>query len=418
MNNPIFPQPSGNLSMFSRSLVIGVLITALLGVTFVVHFFLDETNADAQEHVSSKSSNSFEPTPQQLSGLKIEPVVLETFHTEQAADGKIAINDDTTTPVFSPYSGRVVSLTAKAGDVVKKNDPLFSIDATEFIQAQNDLIAAVAALSTAKALLNLAVITEKREHDLYESKGVALKVWQQSQVDLATARETLRSDEIAYAEAKDHLHILGKNDQDIEAIENVRDAQKVDSEAVVNAPRDGVVIQRQIGLGQYIQAGATNPVYTIGDLSSVWLVANVNEVDAPLMHVGMPVEVKVMAIPDHIYKAKLSYVGATVDPLTHRLPVRAEVDNSDGSLKPEMFAHFNIMTGNDEESLAVPGGAIVYEGSEAHVWVVNADKTITLRSVHVGRTNNGHVEVLEGLKANETVVTRGALFIDRAAAGE
>src|SRR4029077_18456442 len=99
--------------------------------------------------------------------------------------------------------------------------------------------------------------------------------------------------------------------------------------------------------GQYIQAGASTPVYSIGDLSTVWLIANVREADAPLMRRGVPVEVHVLALPGNVFRAKLAYVAPSVDPNTRRLQVRAEVENPDEVLKPEMFASFSIITSKE-----------------------------------------------------------------------
>jgi hypothetical protein len=98
----------------------------------------------------------------------------------------------------------------------------------------------------------------------------------------------------------------------------------------------GTITQRQIGVGQYINsgaAGASNPVYTMGSLSTVYLIANVREMDSPLMHVGLPVEVHVLAYPDRLFKGKISWVAPSIDPNTHRLAVRADVENPDGALK-------------------------------------------------------------------------------------
>jgi cobalt-zinc-cadmium efflux system membrane fusion protein len=390
----------------------------LIAAVSLIIIYGHKDNAIDQPNVSQLADNSFRPTPTQWDGLKIEPVSEMVFHSQQATDGKIAIDEDSTTPVFSPYSGRVSKLFAKAGDAVVKGDPLFTIEATEYIQAQNDLITASASLNTAKAELKMAVLTEKRQHELFDIDAGALKTWQQSQADLATAQASLRSDEIAYAEARNHLKIFGKSDADIDSLEKTPDARTLNADTIVTAPRDGTVIQRQIGLGQYIQAGATNPVYTIGDLSTVWLVANVRETDAGLMRVGSPVEVQILAFPGRVYRAHLTFVAATVDATTHRLPVRAEVENPDGSLKPEMFAGFNIATGDDRQAIAVPDKAVVYEGTAAHVWIAQDDKTVVLKTIEVGRTNNGWVEVLNGLSAKDKIVTSGALFIDRAVAGD
>jgi len=187
---------------------------------------------------------------------------------------------------------------------------------------------------------------------------------------------------------------------------------------IVRAPIGGIITQRQIGLGQFINstaAGASSPVYTIGDLSTVWLIANVREVDAPLMRVGEPVEVHVLAFPGRVFRAKISWVAPSIDPNMHRLAVRADVENPDGALKPGMFANFSIITGEAETAPAVPTRAIVYEGDTARVWVAGEDGTIAVRPVHTGRSTDGMVEILAGLSPGEKIVTSGALFIDRAA---
>jgi len=154
----------------------------------------------------------------------------------------------------------------------------------------------------------------------------------------------------------------------------------------------------------------------IGDLTKVWLVANAREESAPLLHTGDPVQVSVLAFPGRTFSARLTYVAASIDPNTHRLPVRAEVENSNGDLKPEMLASFRIVVGQDAVAPAVPANALVQEGSTAHVWVaLPAAKALEIRQVKIGRTRDGMVEVVDGLKAGESVVTSGAVFIDRAA---
>ncbi|MBV9490017.1 MAG: efflux RND transporter periplasmic adaptor subunit, partial [Verrucomicrobia bacterium] len=131
-----------------------------------------------------------------------------------------------------------------------------------------------------------------------------------------------------------------------------------------------------------------------------------------------PVEVHVLAFPGRVFKARLTYVAPAIDPNTHRLPVRAEVENPDGALKPEMFATFSIITGNAVNAPAVPEEAVVYEGQMARVWVAGKDKTLGLRQIQTGRTQDGVIEVLAGLEPGESVVTSGSLFIDRAAKGD
>jgi cobalt-zinc-cadmium efflux system membrane fusion protein len=355
----------------------------------------------------------FRPTPAQLAGFEIEPVRTVSFRSERITEGNIAIDDDLTTAVFSPYSGRVARLIARLGDRVESGAPLFAVEASEFVQAMNDLITAAATLRTARAQLSQAATNEKRAHELYLAKGGALKDWQQSQTDLAAAQNTARTAEIALAAVRNRLRILGKSESEIAALET-QPTQKLDPLAVVTAPIAGTVTQRRIGLGQYIQSGGDNPVYTIGDLSTLWLVANVREVDAPLMRVGAPVAVRVPAFPERVFDATISWIAPALDPNTHRLPVRAEIANPDGALKPLMFANFSIGTGAAVTAPAVPPSAIVYEGDSARVWVARDDGTIAARAVITGRTEGGMVEIKEGLTPGERVVTRGTLFIDRA----
>jgi len=365
------------------------------------------------EKVTRDADGAFRPSETQWASLKLAPVRQVSFRDERATDGKIAINEDTTTPVFSPYSGRVTRLIAKPGDVVERGAPLFAIDASEFVQGQNDLVTAVAGVDKAKSRLALAQTSEKRQRELLSIRGGALKDLEQAQSDLVGAQGDLRSAEIALAASRNRLHILGRSEEEIGKLEKV---DRIGAESIVAAPIAGTVIQRRIGLGQYITVGATDPIFTVGDLSTVWLIANVRESDAPKMKVGAAVEVVVLAYPGRIFNARLSYVAPALDPNTRRLPVRAEIHNPDHELLPEMFASFRIVAGDSRLMPSVPQEAVVYEGAQARVWVARPEqKSVVTRPIEVGSTANGLVEVRKGLGVGETVVASGTLFIDRAA---
>ena len=341
---------------------------------------------------------TYRPSAQQLKTFTVEAVQAHDFVSEELTDGKIGVNADHATPVLSPYSGRVTRVIAGLGDVVKAGAPLATVEATEFVQAQNDL-------RVANAQVKLARTNESRKHALYDAKGGSLQDWQQAQADLAAAETTLQS-------ATGKLLIFGKSPADIAALQSSASLSPV---VTLTAPIGGVVVDRQVGPGQYLQAGG-NPVFTIADPSTVWLLANVRETDAGLVKVGQAVEVHVLAYPQRVFKAQVTYVAAVLDPVTHRLPVRAAIDNRDGALKPEMFASFRILTSTRSEAPAVPQNAVIYEGDAAHVWVLSADGLLTFRAIHAGRNNDGLVEVIDGLKVGERVVTQGGLFIDQAAA--
>lgn len=360
--------------------------------------------APAAQSSPKPPAGSFRPTREQWAGLKVADVKTVAFRDILSTDGNIAFNDDAVTPVFSPYSGRVTRLIAKLGDVVAKGAPLMAIEASEFVQGQSDVASAKASLDTARA-------TEKRQHDLFDAGAVALKDWRQSQSDLVAA-------EAARSAARGRLRILGKSDAEIDALEK---ASGGITETLVTAPIAGTVTQRQVGVGQYLQSaagGSQTAVFTIGNLTTVWLVANVREGDAPALRVGQAAEVTVLALPGKTLKARIVWVGSAIDPNTHRLPVRVEVENRRGELKPQMFARFSIATSEAVAAPAVPQSALMYDGDLTRVFVVGADGGISGRSVRAGRSRDGLVEITSGLRAGEKVIESGTLFIDRAVGGD
>jgi membrane fusion protein, heavy metal efflux system len=346
--------------------------------------------------------------------LTVEPVTERTFRAEHVTEGKIAVDEDRSTPVFSPYAGRVIKLLAKPGDHVTQGQPLFVIEAADTVQAQNDFISAMTGLNKAQSALDLAQLQDTRAKDLFEGKAVPLKDYQQSQATLIQAQNDLRSSQTALEAARNKLKILGLSE---EAIAAFQQKGRIDPNTTIFSPIAGTVVQRKIGPGQYINSGASDPVFVIGDLSTVWLTAFVRETDASIVSVGQELSFNVLALPSHPLAARIDYVAAAIDPATRRLLVRATVDNRDGLLKPEMFANVTIYSGGDHSAVGVPKQALIYEGDQVRVWVAHEDKSIELRQIKTGLTNGDLVEVDGNLKPGEQIVTKGSLFIDRAASG-
>ncbi len=373
-------------------------IAATAALLLAIAVWLVRRDAAPTAAPDATAAGTFRPTAQQLKTLSIATVATHRFASTEFTDGRIAVNANRATPVYSPFSGRVVALVAAPGDSVAAGAVLASIEASEFVQAQTDL-------ESATAQATLGRLSEARKHALYEAQGASLQDWQQSQAELANAEAALQA-------ARNRLRILGKSEAEIDALAG---HGRIDARVPLRAPLAGVVVDRQVGPGQYVQAGSSTPLFTIADVASVWLVGNVRESEAARMRRGQPVEVQVPAWPQRVFRARLNYVAAVVDPATHRLTVRAEIPNDDGALKPEMLASFRIVTSDAVEAPAVPEAAVVYEGERAHVWVVGADGLIGLRTIRAGRVNDGLVEVLDGARPGERVVTRGSLFIDRAA---
>jgi cobalt-zinc-cadmium efflux system membrane fusion protein len=409
------PHKPGPALSWRMQAAVALAFVLLAGGAVLVMMRDPQAQRGADTDISSQSkrgSRFYHPSESEWATLTIEAIGQRAFRTERVTEGKIAIDEDRSTPIFSPYAGRVTKLLARPGDSVAAGQPLFTLEATDMVQAQNDFITAVAGLNKARSQLNLAQIVEQRNKELYEGKAVALKEWQQAQNDLTTARNDVRSTETALEAARNRLRILGRSDDEIAAFQ---DKGRISAETPIHAPIGGTIVQRKVGPGQYVNAGASDPVFVIGDLSTVWLVAFVRETDAGTVRVGEDLQFTVLAYPDRTFTAKLNYVATALDPSSRRLLVRATIDNPDTLLKPEMYANVSIFTRQDMAGIAVPRDALIYEGSAARVWIAHEDKTIELRDIKTGLVNGGMIQAVEGIRVGERVVTKGSLFIDRAA---
>jgi cobalt-zinc-cadmium efflux system membrane fusion protein len=358
--------------------------------------------------------DKFYPTAAQWATLTVQPVEMHSFRSEHVTEGKIAVDEDRSTQIFSPYAGRVTKLLVAPGDTVQRGQPLFVLEAADSVQAQNDFIAAVTAVNKARSQLNLAETAERRLRILYADKAIALKDLQQAQADLTTAQNDLRAAETALEAMRNRLRILGKTNEEIDTFQR---AGVITPDSTVYAPLAGTIVQRKVGPGQYVGAGSSDPVFVIGDLTSVWLVAFVRETDAPKVKVGQPVKFTVLAYPDRAFEAKVNYVATAIDPGSRRRTVRATIDNSEALFNPEMFASVTIATAEGAPSPAVPFEAVIYEGDSARVWAALDDGSIEPRRIKLGLSNGRLIQVLSGLKPGDKVITRGSLFIDRIAAG-
>jgi cobalt-zinc-cadmium efflux system membrane fusion protein len=389
------------------------LIAVIAGLTFMHGGKAPQGHSEVSSQ-SRRGLQRYMPTPAEWASLTIEPVTEKAFRAEHVTEGKIAVDEDRSTPVFSPYSGRVTKLLARPGDSVKQGQALFVIEAGDSVQAQNDFIAAMTGLNKAKSALDLAQLQDKRAKDLFEGKAAPLKDYQQSQATLIQTQNDLRSSQTALEAARNKLRILGFTD---DAIATFQEKGRINPETTIFSPIAGTVVQRKIGPGQYVNSGAGDPVFVIGDLSTVWLTAFVRETEASEVAPGQEVAFSLLALPGRELTARISYVSAAIDPATRRLLVRATVDNATGLLKPEMFANVTIYSAGNHPAIGVPKQALIYEGNQVRVWVAHEDKSIELRLIKTGLANGNLVEVHGNLSPGEKIVTKGSLFIDRAASG-
>jgi cobalt-zinc-cadmium efflux system membrane fusion protein len=227
----------------------------------------------------------------------------------------------------------------------------------------------------------------------------------------------LRVAETALEAARNRLRLLGKTEDEINTFQQ---QGRISPETPIYAPLSGTVVQRRVGPGQYVSytsTGSLDPVYVIGNLETVWVLAYVRESEASRVKVGQQMEFRVAAYPDRVFPATIDYVASSLDVGMRRLMVRATVKTEDLAFKPEMFASVVIYGQGDNPRVAVHRDAVIVEAGSSRVWVVRPDRTIEVRRVKTGIVNGAMIEVLDGLLPGDEVVTRGSIFVDRAAEG-
>ncbi|KQP40658.1 hemolysin secretion protein D [Methylobacterium sp. Leaf104] len=394
---------------------ISILLVALIlfaaGFLWLPGTFAGASTSSTPAAVTAAPSSpgDFVLSADQLAAIDTETVEQRLFYEEITTEGKIGVDEYQATPVFSPYPGRVIAIFARTGEQVQKGERLFSIQANEMVQAQNDYLAALNVLAKARSQLGYAQAAEKRLHDLYDSRVTTLRELQSAQNDLNTASNDARTAEVGLEAVRNRLRILGLRDDEVANLQK----GSINPETAINAPLKGTIIQRKIGPGQYVGTGGSDPSYIIGDLSKVWLIAQLREPDAAKVDLGDRLKFRVLAYPDKTFEGRINFIGSSVDPATRRITVRADIDNSQNLLKPEMYATVRVINERETLSQSVPRAAVVLEGSKASVWVLKADNSVENRRVKPGIIDGAKIEILEGLATGERVISRGSLFIDR-----
>jgi cobalt-zinc-cadmium efflux system membrane fusion protein len=338
---------------------------------------------------------SVDLTEKQAASLRIGPVASRDFVIQKTAVGTIDFNENLLVQVFSQYQGKILKAFYNIGDEVKAGDVLFTIDSPDLLQAESTLLAAAGVLELQKKVL-------ARVTNLLKSGGSAQKEVDQSTSDEQTAEGNFKA-------AKDAVRIFGKSDAEIDQIVNDR---RLDSTLVVRSPISGRVVVRNAAPGLLTQPGVAPPPFTVADLSTMWMLANVIETDAPAYRLGQQVEVTVPAYPDKVFKGHVTALGAMIDPNTHRQLVRSQIDDPEHLLRSGMFASFVIRIGDAARSLAVPAEGVVREGDGTMtVWSTKDNRHFVKRTVTIGLAQDGWTQILSGLSPGETVVLEGAVFL-------
>jgi membrane fusion protein, heavy metal efflux system len=334
-------------------------------------------------------------TEEQVKAVRVAAVAEHEFAPRHRTEGFIDFNQDRAVPVFSPWQGRIGRLLAKAGDDVKQGDVLFTIDSPDLVTAESNLIAAAGVLQlTTRAL--------ERARAMFESQSIAQKDLDQATSDQQTAQANLEA-------ARAAVRIFGKSDVEIDRIVAGRTTA---AELRIASPISGRVTARNAAPGQLVQPGNAPAPFTVADISTMWMVANVPEDELPQMRLAEPVEASLAAYPGRTFTGTISNIGAAVDPSTHRVTVRSEIRDPRHELRPQMLGTFVIQTGAAVRSPAVPMAGVVREGDGTmEVFVTPDARRFTRRAVKLGIQQDGLHQIVEGVAAGEQVATDNALFL-------
>jgi membrane fusion protein, heavy metal efflux system len=350
-------------------------------------------NANSPPQPFAKSNvSSLDLSPSQLNSIKIAPVGSYQFPVEQDAVGNIDFDEDLSVQVFPAYQGTILKTFGELGARVQKDQPLYTIKSPDLIQAESNLIGAAATLD----------LTNKELARVQGLGGVSEREKEQATSDQQTAEGALKA-------AQDAVLVFGKTNAEIDQMIASR---RIDPALVVRSPIAGKITYKVAQPGFLVQPGNVPAPYSVADVAIKWMLANVSETDVPLFHLGQPVQVKVMAYPDHAFQGKVSKIYETVDPNTHRVTIRSEIADPRDELRPGMLANFVIRVHNPVEATAIPANGVVREADGTMTaWVTADRRRFEQRIVKIGLQKDDRVQVLDGLRPGELVVADGAVFL-------
>jgi cobalt-zinc-cadmium efflux system membrane fusion protein len=316
-----------------------------------------------------------------------------------------------TTPVISLVPGRVEKSFVQLGDIVKQGQRLAFVRSDDIAQIEADLLKQVldfeADIQQARFQLALCEKIYGRHKQLF-SEGISARAdldsaeseFQKAQVALETLKEK-RNALITIARERLRLYGVEKDELD-----KVLATKRIDDDFYIEAPRAGIITERNADIGQLIDN--SHNIFVVTDLSQVWLTAQAFEKDIHFIKKGQKVKVTVNSYPDKVFPGKVDYTGVMLDTDTRTMPVRATVQNPQIVLKPEMFANMRVEIG-ETEALSIPFESVRKTGEATIAYVVRGKNSFEERKIEVGRRLGDSVEILKGLRPGETVVAHGSL---------
>jgi cobalt-zinc-cadmium efflux system membrane fusion protein len=304
--------------------------------------------------------------------------------------GAVAYNAFNTTPVITQVGGPVSRILVVPGQHVKAGEPMLDVSSPDYSQLLDSYLKAADAFRLAEKFY-------VRAQGLFDHHAIAEKDLEQAESDRTQAQADLNA-------AEQGMKILG--------IKNPADLAKAPSSALIPvlAPISGEVVERLVQPGQVVQAGQTQ-AFTISDLSTVWVLANVYQADLAYVRNGDDVVVETDAYPDKFH-GRISYVSPALDPSTRTLQARILVDNPGEKLKRDMYCTVTVTAGVLSNVIAVPNSSVLRDdNNQPFVYVATGANQFGRRDVDLGQSQNGQTQIIKGISVGERVVGDGSLFL-------
>jgi cobalt-zinc-cadmium efflux system membrane fusion protein len=361
--------------------------------------------ADQPAPAQDTKAKVLDIAPEMLRDLRITTIRIASRSSAEAASllGELRVDDRRYAEVASPVAARTRQLLASPGDRVKSGQGLVELDSVELGKAR-------AEYQSAAARLTLAQRTLARKRELADEHIAPLREVQEAEAQVSAGEADVRSAQAALA-----AFGVGREDATVSAGGSGSSSGTGGSQFVLRSPIAGVVIERTATMGQMVDA--TKTLFRIADLSRLWLVVHAFERDAVRLAEGAPARITLPALPGRTVQGRVAFIGREVDATSRTIPVRIELNNPDGLLRPGMSASASLPVGASDSTLMVPSAALQRVNEHWCVFIPRSASAFEVRPIGRGRDFGGDVEVLSGLRDGELVVVEGA-FLLRAEAGK
>jgi cobalt-zinc-cadmium efflux system membrane fusion protein len=368
-------------------MVWGVAVAAMLAGSMLATGCkgLAEEATAAQPNERSRDFVRLDPKSPRLDFIKVEVVKESDGGGKITLPGRVSFDEEHTQRVASPIDGRAIGILVKLGDKVRAGQPLVQLSSPHVGEIQSN---------AQKAMTDLTV-AEKGIERIHKLQGIGAA----SDKEVAQAEGDFKKAKSDYARAEAQLQSLGISPSDPTV--NV----------ALRAQIPGVVVERNILVGQEVRSDGAAPLLTISSLDTVWVYAEAYEQDLGLVTEGAKVTIRVPAYPSETFAGRVQHIGEVVDPATRTVRIRCAADNPGHRLKSEMFAKIEIETPKGAKLVAVPSKAVLNDGDKSMVVVATEGNIFRTRPVQVGPEIDDTVRILAGLTPGEKIVTSGAIFM-------